>query len=179
MDGAIIRGQTVVTLGDQLRARWHSSTKYLMLVLAAVFAIGMFNSFRESVHLFPQTLTLLFVAVTIVAATIMIAMICLCLWIVIAAIVALSRLRSGKEQLAIVYAFGPDGIEIRDGRGVTMTTPWSVVAKARERKSAIRLSLKPLGSRTVIKRAFAPDDLQALRALLTQKLGPKARLKPA
>ena len=180
MEQAVIRGETTVTLGDQVRARWHSSTKYLMLLVAVFLAVMTLNSFFEFLHSpIPQTETALLLAFMTIGMAIMIAVFIAVLSGMIALYLALSRLRLRKEQLMIAYAFGPDGIEMRDGRGVTMTTPWSVVAKARERKAAIRLSLKPLGSRYVIKRAFAPDDLRALRALLTEKLGPKARLRSA
>jgi hypothetical protein len=180
VEQAVIRGQTTVTLGDQIRARWHSSTKYLMLLVAVFLAAMTLNSFRGALHSpLPQTETALVFAFMAVGMAIMIALFIAFLWGVIVLYVALSRLRLRKEQLAIAYAFGPDGIELRDGRGVTMTTPWTVVATARERKAAIRLSLRPLGSRYVIKRAFTPDDLRALRARLTQKLGPKAKLRPA
>lgn len=180
VEQAVIRGETTITLGDQIRARWHSSTKYLMLFVAAFLAVSMLVSFLGSLKSpVTQTETPLLYAFIVVGMVTVIGLFVAVLSGVIALVLALSRLRLRKEQLMIAYAFGPDGIEMRDGRGVTMTTPWSVVAKARERKAAIRLSLKPLGSRYVIKRAFAPDDLTALRALLTEKLGAKAKLRKA
>lgn len=181
MEQPVVQGETVIALGDQIRARWNNSTKYLMLLVAAVLTVMMVDEFRESLQrpTVGYELSPLMIACMIVALAVVIAVFVAFLSGLMALFVALSRLRLRKEQLLIHYAFGTDGIAVHDGRGVTMTTPWSVVGKARESATAIRLSLKPMGSRYVIKRAFTPDDLRALRAMLREKLGPKARLRPA
>ena len=179
MEQEVIRGETVIALGDQIRARWNNSTRYLMLGVAAFVVAMALGEVREVPQLPGGGMSLFLIVFMIVALAVMIGVLVAILSGLIALFAALSRLRLHKEQLTIFYAFGPDGLAMRDGRGVTMTTPWNVIGKARETKTAIRLSLAPLGSRYVIKRAFAPGDLKALRALLTQKLGPGARLRVA
>ncbi|MBL6936225.1 MAG: YcxB family protein [Alphaproteobacteria bacterium] len=169
MDG-VIRGSTTITLGDQLRARWNRSTRYATLVLAIVIAAMVAFDLR-------RIDTSLDFAISVFAALTTVLLFVGGYLLFMLIVFALLALRLSKEQRAMSYEFGPENIVMKDGTGAMTTTPWTIVRRARERKNAMTLDVKPMGFRYVPKRAFAAAELPALRALVKSKLGPLARLR--
>jgi hypothetical protein len=90
---------------------------------------------------------------------------------------AIMTVRLSKDQSVIAYRLDNAGLTMSDLNGSAGTTPWNVVKRAREDSRAFCFRLKPAGARYVPKRAFAPADIVAIRALLTEKLGKAAKLK--
>lgn len=166
-----VAGGTTITFGDRLLARWTSGTKLMLVLLAAVVVATTFESFRQ---LPPEPFGWAFMVLAGLVTTLAI----LGLWLaLVAATVAITGLRMSVDQRRISYELDEAGVATRDGTGASLTCPWTNVRKARETSRAIRLSLKPMGSRYIPKRAFEANDLPALRALLREKLGAAAKLR--
>ena len=53
-----------------------------------------------------------------------------------------------------------------DGTGATVIRPWAQVKACHEHKTGFSLRLRPMSSHWLVKRAFAPQELEALRALI-------------
>ncbi len=163
----------MITLRDQLRATWNTRNKY---ALAAVTLIVAAISWHDIPHLGMSTLEVVIGTFALVTTVLMMVL----LWAVIVAVaVTFTSLRQSKDQRAISYEVGADSIVVRDRTGMALTTPWTVVRRATESARAFRLELKPMGSRYIPKRAFAAADLIALRGLIGEKLGGKAKLRKA
>ena len=174
MDEGPISGSLVVTLGDQLRARWHQSTKYVLAAVAVAVAVMSLRSVFEDrfagVGMTPALEIWLMAFTVVVMLIVMLAL----FWGVIVVVTALLFLRTGKAQRAVSYAFDAAGFTARDQRAIALTVPWSAIRRARETRRGIVLRMTPNGSRYVPLRAFAPADVPRLRTLIAQH----TRFKP-
>ena len=91
-------------------------------------------------------------------------------------ILAYSYRRLSEAQKQLSYAIDAQQIVVRDAAGTMVTVQWSLARRAIETRHGFLVALEPFGGRWLPKRAFAPDAVAALRALIGQKLGPAARL---
>ena len=168
-----IIGATIITLSDQYRARWTSGLKCSLAILAVIFA-GM------SLQYIPRSpMTPVEIAISAFAAVATVALFILFYLVLVILLVTLFSLRMSKEQRDISYVIDESGLVLRDKTGAAITAPWTVVRRAREDRRAFRLAMKPMGERYIPKRAFAADEVAALRALIAEKLGAKAKLRKA
>jgi hypothetical protein len=145
----------------------------IMLALLSLFVAAM------TVSDFPKGLTTSRDVAAVYAITTILTILLLALvWLSLVVIgFAFIQMRSSKEQCDIGYEFAAAGLTARDATGAAAICPWSVIVRARESRRAIRLDIRPLSSRYVPTRAFAPDDLARLRLLLSEKLGTAAKLR--
>jgi hypothetical protein len=166
-----IRGRTIITLGDRLRALWTRSSKIALGVFAIVIAGITVVGDRPAMG---STLDTAIYVVSILSVILL--MILFWLLIVVALISGLHRYTS-REQRDVAYEFNDSSLTVRDAAGASVSCPWSIVRNARETARAIRLEIRPMASRYIPKRAFAPADIVAVRVLLKEKLGKAAKLK--
>jgi hypothetical protein len=166
-----VTGGTTITFGDRLRARWTPANKLTLVLLALVVVATTFDNLRElprepfgpAIVIFTE-----FVAILLTWA----------FWVgLVVAMVAIANFRTSADQRRISYELNDAGVVTRDGMGASLSCPWTNVRRARETSRAFRLSLKPMGSRYIPARAFAPTDLPVLRTLLREKLGNSAKLR--
>jgi hypothetical protein len=78
--------------------------------------------------------------------------------------VAVGHKRLRPEQKSIEYLIDRERIVIKDDTGRAFATPWSAVTAIEERGSGLVLKQKN-GGRWLVKRAFTPADLAALKAM--------------
>ncbi len=167
----VVRGSTTIIFADRLLARWTLGAKLMLLPLAGIVVAMTFDEFRE---LPPEPFGS---AIGIAAGLIMILMIWAFWFALVVAAVAIAHFRTSKDQRRISYELDDAAVVMRDATGASLACPWGNVRGARETARAVRLTLKPMGSRYIPKRAFAAIDLPMLRALLQERLGRNARLK--
>jgi hypothetical protein len=168
----VVSGRTTITFGDRMGACWTRRTK-IMLALLSLFVAAM------TVSDFPKGLTTSRDVAAVYAITTLLTILLLALvWLSCVVIgFAVVHLRSSKEQCDVAYEFAAAGLTVRDATGAAAICPWSVIVRARETRRAIRLDIRPLSSRYVPTRAFAPGDLARLRLLLSEKLGAAAKMR--
>ncbi|HEX3674813.1 MAG TPA: YcxB family protein [Rhizomicrobium sp.] len=171
MESEIIRGSTVITLSDQIRASWSARSKFVLGVLMLVIsAVIMFDVPREAP-------TIEYVAVTAITAAGTVLLFAAVLLLVRVILVLIFRLRLGADRRDMAYEVSSDSILVRDRTGSSVTTPWSVVRRVKESRNAFRISVKPMGMRYIPKRAFSAGDLVSLRKLMVEKLSSAAKLR--
>lgn len=83
----------------------------------------------------------------------------------------------GDEHKRLIYVVDPESIVMRDATGASTSVPWSVVCGCIEKEWGFLLVMQPARRRWLFKRAFKPEDLDALRRLIKAKLGDAARLQ--
>ncbi len=93
------------------------------------------------------------------------------------AVAVIYVLRLSGAQRAFTYEFDRNGILAREDVGTSITLPWGVVRGVDESSAAFRFYIRPMRAFYFPKRAFDAQDLPALRTLLSEKLGARARLK--
>jgi hypothetical protein len=166
-----VRGHTIIILGDRLRAQWTRSSK----IALGVFAIVIAGITIAGDHPAMRSVSDAAIYVVAILGTVVLMML---LWIVITVVlISMLHFYTSKEQRAVTYEFNETGVTVRDAAGSSLSLSWNVACSARESTRAIRLEIKPMASRYFPKRAFAPADIVAVRALLTEKLGRAAKLK--
>jgi hypothetical protein len=165
-----IRGRTIITLGDRLRALWSRTSKIALVVFAIVVA-GLTAGGQPAVR---SALEAAIYGVSIFSVILLMTMFWL---LIVIALVSALHLYTSREQREVAYEFNDRGVIVSDATGASLSCPWSIVRNARETARAIRLDIKPMASRYIPKRAFAPADINAIRTLLTEKLGKAAKLK--
>lgn len=170
--GDVVRGQTSTTFADRLRANWYGPIRYMVPIVAIVIAGITFAGIPRS-----ATDVEFVIALAATLSTVILFVGVYVLFMVV--LLVFFALRLGKDQRKMTFELGSDAIVIADGTGATLTTPWSVVRRARESKRAINLNLRPMGIRYIPRRAFVLADIPALRALIGEKLGAKAKLAKA
>jgi len=91
------------------------------------------------------------------------------------AMIAVGVRRMSPQQRDVTYELDGERVVLRDAAGNSVSSPWTEVRTCRERPAGFVLAIGP-GARWLPKRAFAPEVLPALRALIRERLGPRARL---
>jgi hypothetical protein len=94
------------------------------------------------------------------------------------AIMAFGYRRLSGAQRQVTYLVTREQIETRDAADAAIIVPWNGVKRCFESRSGFALRLKPAGLRWLPKRAFGSDATLALRRLIADKLGARARLRP-
>lgn len=170
----MIRGGATMGMGDYLKAQWNRYTKYFVgffALLAAAMTISpgleQFDTPTQTVFVHSFVFLVIFAVCLAVFATMRTAV----------AVVYVLRLSGG--QRAFTYEFDRNGLLAREEVGTSITLPWSVVRRVDESSVAFRFYIRPMRAFYFPKRAFDVRDLPALRALLSEKLGTRARLKEA
>lgn len=167
----VVRGSATITFADRLRARWTLGAKLMLLLLVGVVVAMTVDEFR---HL---PLEPFGPAIAVASELFLILLFCAFWFVLVAVTVAIAHFRTSEDQRRISYELDEAAVVLRDATGASLACPWANVRRARETARAVRLSLKPMGSRYIPKRAFAATDLPVLRALLREMLGRNARLK--
>ena len=90
------------------------------------------------------------------------------------ALMLLGHWRLSEAQKQLRYDIDTEQIAMQDAAGTRVAVPWTLARHAIETKSGFLVALRPAGGRWLPKRAFSPDAVAALRALLQEKLGPAA-----
>ncbi len=172
MEGRTITGATTITLRDQLRARWTTTFKYMLVGLAIIVAgITSFQMSSGFLHGGWE------IALEIFAILLMSVLFVLFYVVITVVVTLIFALRLGKDQRAMSYSFNSDGMSLRDRTGSAVTLPWKVMKRIREDKRAFRIAIRPMGERFVPKRAFSLGDVASLRVLMIEKLGAAAKLR--
>jgi nitrate reductase NapE component len=91
------------------------------------------------------------------------------------AMIAVGVRRMSPQQRDVTYELDGERVVLRDAAGNSVSSPWTEVRTCRERPAGFVLTVGP-GARWLPKRAFAPEVLPALRALIRERLGDKAKL---
>jgi len=92
------------------------------------------------------------------------------------AIFLIGHWRLSEAQKQVRYEINREQIVMRDDVGASVVVPWAMTQSAIETKSGFAVRLRPTGARWLPKRAFSPDAIEALRQLITDKLGPAAKV---
>ena len=79
-------------------------------------------------------------------------------------VVAVGHWRTSVEQKRIEYLVDRERVVIKDDTGMALMTPWSRIEAIEEHGSGLVLRQKN-GGRWLVKRAFAPEALAALKAM--------------
>lgn len=87
------------------------------------------------------------------------------------ALLAFLFARISLQQKQVDYEIDHERILVRDASGTTIIRPWTQVIVCQEHKTGFTLRIRPLGSHWLVKHAFSPTELQALRALINSILG--------
>ena len=170
-DARAITGRVTFTVLDHLRARANRNTAGLIAVMIAIVAI--IAVFENGV---PELDSPVAFVIDALAGVMAIAGLFLAYVVFLALVIVALSSRLSKEQRNVTYELGQDSVLLRDETGATSTLPWTIVRRASESRAAFRLYLRPLRAIYFPKRAFAPQDIPALRALLSDKLGARAKL---
>ena len=160
-DGQTITGTARFTLADQWRAFYWILPRYgrfcviaAPILLVAAIVAQAFSPDGVSWVMWP-------------------CLFAICLWPLT---MAYSYRRLSEAQKQLSFAIDAQQIVVRDAAGTVVTVQWTLARGAIETGDGFLVALKPFGGRWLPKRAFAPDAVAALRALIGQKLGPDARL---
>ena len=161
-----IVGSTVLTTVDHLRAVFWSASRFYRLAGAATVAALALALLRASGG---ETSFWWFYAF----AVLLIATLATPVWLLLA------HWRLGSPQKELTYLVDAENIVTRDATGAEITVPWSVLRRCIESKSGFIFAVRPTGARWLVKRAFTPEDVGALRRLIRAKLGEAAKLQGA
>ena len=87
-----------------------------------------------------------------------------------------SYFRTSPEQKRITYEIDSKRIMYRDAAGTELAIPWSSVRWCRENSLGFTLAVRPTGVIWLPKRSFTTTAVGALRTLVSDNLGKRAKL---
>lgn len=159
----VAEGATTLTFVDQLRAL---QLGRLGLGFAALVSLVPLSLTAERVLFgnLPLVVAPLFLFSQFASMALGIAMFPL----VMAAIQAVLFLQLSPEQKHLRYRIERHAIITEDASGAAITIPRSVIRRVRETRKAFHISLRPHGARYIPKAAFAPPEIDRVRALLSE-----------
>jgi hypothetical protein len=87
-----------------------------------------------------------------------------------------SYLRTSPEQKRVTYEIDSKRIMFRDAAGTELAIPWSSVRWCREDSLGFTLAIRPTGVIWLPKQSFTTGAVGALRTLVSDNLGERAKL---
>jgi hypothetical protein len=144
-----IAGRVELTLADQYAAIYWAAPRAFRI---GVIALAVGTAFVLAFELLSPHPNL-----SIVSLLVLFAILC-------AGMVAVSHSRLKPSQKSIEYLIDRERIVIKDDTGTAFATPWDTVTAIEEHASGLVLKQKS-GGRWLVKRAFTPADLAALKAM--------------
>jgi YcxB-like protein len=157
-----ITGRVALRLGDVYRSAYFGRPLFVRLAywalpVASLGLLALFHfvvGFEDAEESF--TLPLVAILVGVVA------------WL---GLLAFLFARISPQQRQISYDIDRQQVAVRDASGAAVIRPWSQIKSCREHDEGFALFLRPAGSHWLIKRAFGPAELDALRRLVRSVLG--------
>ena len=167
-EGESVTGNGVVTWASQMLAIWGimPAANRLIFPALAVFGLGLVTS---SVVV-GSTLADRGLSLAVVGA-------CLLVFaLFLPTIRTVAYLRASPEEKQVSYEIDSKRISHRDAAGTEIAIPWSSVRWCRENSLGFTLAVRPIGVIWLPKQSFTTSAVGALRSLVNDNLGKRAKL---